>query len=190
MNTPAHIVFNLLCLGRHRSTNLVTSIIMGGVLPDAPMFVFYFVEKVIRGSSEPYIWGQAYYQIHWQNFIDIFNSLPIMAFGFLFAFWASSQVGMLLFASMALHALGDLPLHHDDGHRHFFPFSNWRFESPVSYWDPDHYGGVVTRLEILAVLISCVVLFRHYRSLKGRIALGIMGALYGAYFVYVFTVWT
>lgn len=189
MNTPAHILLNLLCLGRNRSAKLITAIAVGGILPDAPMFVFYFVEKVLRGSSEQYIWRQAYYQTHWQNFIDVFNSLPIMAFGFLIALWASSQVSMMLWASMGLHVLGDLPLHHDDGHRHFFPFSNWRFESPISYWDPEHHGGVVTRLEILAVLVSCVFLFHHYKSLKGRIALGIIGFLYGAYFVYVFTVW-
>ncbi|WP_299489389.1 hypothetical protein [Acaryochloris sp. IP29b_bin.137] len=163
---------------------------IGGVLPDAPMFVFYFVEKVLRGSSEQYIWRQAYYQTHWQNFIDVFNSLPIIAFGFLIALWAESRIGILLFASMTLHVLGDLPLHHDDGHRHFFPFSNWRFESPISYWDPNHYGGLFTRVEILAVLISCFVLFRRYKSLKGRMALGVIGGLYGAYFVYAFTMWS
>lgn len=145
MNTPAHVLLNLLCLGRNRSANVVTSIAIGGVLPDAPMLVFYFVEKILRGSSEQYIGRQAYYQLRWQNFIDIFNSLPIMAFGFLLALWTSSKVGMLLFASMALHTLGDLPLYHDDGHHHFFPLSNWRFESPISYWDPDHYGVLFTR---------------------------------------------
>ncbi len=46
MNTPAHILLNLLCLGRNRSAKLVTAVAIGGVLPDAPMFIFIFCRKV------------------------------------------------------------------------------------------------------------------------------------------------
>ena len=97
---------------------------------------------------------------------------------------------MWLFLSMALHALTDLPLHHDDGHRHFWPFSNWRFESPVSYWDPAHHGAVVASLEALGVLAGCVLLARRYRSLRARWLVGGLVSLYLAgilYFVLTFS---
>ena len=189
MNTPAHAVINLLCLGQQSKAQPWTPIVIGAVLPDAPMFAFYFVEKVIRGLPEQVIWGQSYYQLHWQNFIDVFNSLPLMLLGLLLAVWAKSKFSLLLFASMFLHGLADLPLHNDDAHRHFFPISDWRFISPVSYWDPSHYGGIVAPLEILAVLLGCVLLWRTYPSWPGRLTLGAIGLCYVAYFVYVFAVW-
>ena len=30
--------------------------------------------------------------------------------------------------------------HRDDSHRHPYPLSDWRFISPLSYWDPVHHG--------------------------------------------------
>lgn len=123
MNTPAHVVVNLLCLGRRDRAKVLIPVVTGAILPDAAIFLFYYVEKVIRGAPERLIWTQAYYQEHWQNLIDLFNSLPLMIVGLFISLWVNSRIGMLLFASMMLHVLGDLPLHHDDGHRHFFPFS-------------------------------------------------------------------
>lgn len=45
------------------------------------------------------------------------------------------------FGSCLVHTLVDIPVHHDDGPLIFWPF-NWtyRFASPVSYWDPQHFG--------------------------------------------------
>lgn len=189
MNTPAHVVLNLLCLGRDAQANMLTPVVLGAILPDAPMFWFYAVEKWIRKTPEALIWQESYHQLHWQNFIDLFNSLPLMGVGLLISLWSQSTFGLLLFGSMVLHIVGDFPLHHDDAHRHFFPFSNWRFQSPISYWDPNHYGHIVTLLEILAVIMSCLVLFQGYDSWIGRLVIGVVGLIYGLFFVYVFVVW-
>lgn len=186
MNTPAHVVINLLCLGR--SGQALRPIVIGALLPDAPMVVFYGVEK-LRGTAEQVIWRQAYYQGHWQDFIDLFNSIPLIGLGMGAAIALGSTTGLILLASMLLHALEDLPLHHDDGHRHFFPLSNWRFESPVSYWDPNHYGGIVSTLEILAVLVGCIFLWRIYQGWGARLMLGTILLLYASYFLYAVTVW-
>ncbi len=189
MNTPAHIVLNLLCIGRQDSTSVLIPVAIGGLLPDLPMFLFYGIEK-LKGTPERVIWRQAYYEPGWQNFIDLFNSIPLLLVGLGLAFWLGSRSSVLLFVSMLLHIAGDLPLHHDDGHRHLFPLSDWRFESPVSYWDPNHYGNIVTVVEVLAVIAGCALLLTCYHSWAGRIGVGIVGALYVAYFAYVFTVWT
>ena len=189
MHTPAHVVVNLLCLGRRDRPEILIPVVLGGVLPDAPMFLFYFIEKVILGTSEHMIWTQSYYQQSWQNLIDLFHSAPLIFAGWLISMWSHSQVGKLFFASMMLHILGDFPLHHDDAHHHFFPFSNWQFRSPVSYWDPHYYGGIFFPLEVLLVSVSCLILFRTYQSRAGKISVGIVGASYFAYFLYIFTVW-
>ncbi len=40
-----------------------------------------------------------------------------------------------------LHTLIDIPLHAGDGPLIAFPFDwNYRFDSPFSYWDPNHHG--------------------------------------------------
>ncbi|MEO1145679.1 MAG: hypothetical protein AAFY26_08780 [Cyanobacteria bacterium J06638_22] len=189
MNTPAHVVLNLLCLNSVTPVHALTPIVAGAVLPDAPIFLFYFVEKVVRQTPENVIWTEAYYQPSWQNFIDLFNSLPLMALGMLIAIAMGSNIGILLFGSMVLHVVGDLPLHHDDGHRHFFPLSDWRFSSPVSYWDPNHYGHWVSMIEIAAVIVSCILLFQTYDSLVPRLTIGLVGTSYALYFGYVFLVW-
>lgn len=189
MNTPAHVVVNLLCIGRRDTASTLTPVVAGAILPDAPMFIFYFVEKIIHQKPEMMIWRQSYYQSDWQNFIDFFNSLPLMLIGLSIAAWISSKVGMLVFSSMILHVAGDLPLHHDDAHRHFFPFSNWRFISSFSYWDSHHYGNIVSSLEILAVIIGSTILFRMYRSHLGKIGIAIIGVLYFLHFLYALAVW-
>lgn len=189
MNTPAHIVLNMICLGRQDTTGILAPVIIGAILPDAPMFVFYFVERVIKGTPESSIWRDAYYQTGWQNFIDCFNSIPLIMGGAIIALWLSSKMGLVLLASMALHVLGDLPLHHYDAHRHFFPLSNWRFHSPISYWDPAFHGDLVTRLEILMVIVSCVVLLLMYQSVPARFTVGAVGMSYVAFFIYAFMVW-
>jgi hypothetical protein len=65
MNTPAHAILNLLVLKRHQMNN--APILVGAILPDSPMFVFYFVEKFIRNMPEATIWTQSYYHPLWQN---------------------------------------------------------------------------------------------------------------------------
>ena len=57
-------------------------------------------------------------------------------------------------AAALLHLTFDLPFHHDDDHPHFWPFSDWRFTSPLSYWDPAHDGRVIALAEVgLAVVL-------------------------------------
>ncbi len=90
---------------------------------------------------------------------------------------------------MALHVPADLLLHHDDGHRHLFPASDWRFMSPVSYWDPRHYGDIVAPLEALAVAVALVMLLRRYDGRAARAALGTMAGAYAIYLIFAVWMW-
>ncbi len=189
MNTPAHAIFNLLVLGRPPRERWVVPISIGAVLPDLPMVWFYFREKVLLGTAEAVIWGEAYYRRSWQAFFDFFNSLPLIALGAAAAYALKKQWAAVLFLSMGVHCLADLPLHNDDAHRHLFPFSEWRFESPVSYWDP-RYGGLwVALAEILMVLGGSIFLARQLRSRGTRALLGLVLVSYLTYIAYVLVVW-
>ena len=91
--------------------------------------------------------------------------------------WESVQI---LFLSMILHSLGDLPVHNDDAHRHFFPFSNYRFISPFSYWDRKHYGSIVSVVEMLLVLLSTFRVFGFVHSYIGKGLLILVNCFYWA----------
>lgn len=188
MNTPSHAVLSLLAVGKKENPHWIFPAILGAVLPDLPM-IFFYPLLLIMGYSETYIWGTAYYQEGWQAFFDIFNSLPLMLLGLAIAYYYKNSWFMVLFISMSLHVLGDLPLHVDDGHRHFYPLSTWRFESPVSYWDPAHYGNIVMPLEILFVLVSSIYMIRQRKSKPLNIALGAILGIYFIYFVFAAVRW-
>jgi len=189
VNTPAHGVFNLLLLGRRAGAPTQLALLAGALVCDIPMFAFYFVEKVVRNVPEQTIWTESYYGTGWQAVFDTFNSLPLIAAGSLVSWWVGAKKAVLFFASMALHVACDLPLHVEDSHRHFFPLSDWRFQSPVSYWDPSHYGNYFAPMEALMVLIGVVLLFRSSGHGTGRWLAAGLGSAYALYLAYVFIVW-
>ena len=76
---------------------------------------------------------------------------------------------LAIFAIAALlHIAGDLPVHADDAHRHFWPLSDWRFHSPVSYWNPDQGGAWFSFTEAAIGIGAAVLLFRRFRSVWVR----------------------
>lgn len=174
-------------LGRSREHH-TTPIVLGALVPDAPMFVFYIVEK-LRHTPERVIWSTSYFEPHWQDFFDVPNSLPLIAVGLAVALWRKRRGAVLFFASMGLHVLADLPLHHADAHRHLLPLSSWRFESPVSYWNPAYYGMIAAPLEALLALTCCALLARRHPSRRARIAIAGLSAVYLATIGFVVWAW-
>ena len=153
------------------------------------MFLFYGYQK-FSGSTEKAIWEHHYFLDHWQYFFDAFNSLPFAAMLFGIALWRDCRWAQLLLLSAMLHMLCDLPLHHDDGHRHFLPISTWRFASPVSYWDPRHFGLIVAPIEAILAIISLIFVLRSGEKPAKRIAvltLGVYVAAFVAAAAYFFT---
>lgn len=189
MNTPAHAVLNLWVLGRQDRPQTALPIVIGSILPDVPILLFYAWAKLVQGLPEREIWSRAYFAWQGRWLIDLFHSLPLTLAALLLAWRFAGPRLTGFFAGMVLHIPGDFFLHHDDAHRHFFPFSDWRFHSPVSYWDPRHYGQIVAPLEILAVLLGCIVLFRRYKSLAARTLIAGVIALYGLFLGYALWAW-
>jgi hypothetical protein len=58
--------------------------------------------------------------------------------------------------------------------------SDWRFHSPVSYWDPRHYGRVFEPFEFALAVGLLAFLAWRYRSPWLRGALGLLGLAYVA----------
>jgi len=101
-------------------------------------------------------------------------------FSFEGAAWVRTVGLMVLVFALAaiLHVLTDLPLHHDDGHPHFWPLTNWIFRSPVSYWDPAHHGHIWSVVEFLLALTLVVILWRRFDVRATRFVLFLVALSY------------
>ncbi|MGK7943986.1 MAG: hypothetical protein AB4058_05910 [Microcystaceae cyanobacterium] len=152
MNTPSHTIINLVALGRNTSPSLNYAIILGSILPDIAIFWFYFWSKWIKGLPDNYIWSKAYFSPAWQDIFAVPNSFILCGIGLGIASYFQKPWWQFLFLSMILHLICDIAVHHDDAHRHFFPLSNYRFISPLSYWDVRHYGRWVALFELITVV--------------------------------------
>lgn len=186
MNTPAHVAINLLLMSRDPGHRKTAAIVGGAVIPDLAIMVFYAWQMML-GTSENQIWSIEYYRPLWQAWIDGFNSIPIVTLAILLSWYTRQYLLLALFSSMLLHIFGDLPLHHDDAHRHFYPLLDWRFASPVSYWDPAHHGQWTSLFEFIAVFSASVIMYR-WRPLLRPWVIAIL-AVYLSYWGYVYLVW-
>lgn len=183
MNTPSHAIINVALLSRKAAPHLHRYALIGAVLPDVPMFFFFGVEAFILKHPQSLIWGERYFHPGWQNLFDIFNSVPLSLILLGIGYWRKSSAVIACSLSLLLHAAGDFFLHHDDGHRHFFPLLQFRFQSPISYWDPRHYGGVVSAIEILVTIGASVYLFPRLQSRLMRGVLVVINLISGLMYV-------
>jgi hypothetical protein len=177
VNTPAHLVVNLACLGGGKGRPHTRAVVVGALLADLPMFFFFAWERFAMGVSQREIWGERYFTPDWQLLFDLFNSIPIALVVAAIGYALRRREIVLGSLSLVLHALLDLPVHREDGHRHFLPLSEWRFMSPVSYWDPSHHGAWGAGLETLLVLVAAAVLWRRYPGRASRSALAVLATL-------------
>lgn len=168
MNTPSHAVLNLFFLGRQPISQFNLAIFIGAILPDIPIFIFYAWAKLVARLPERQIWTETYYEPFWQNVVATFHSIPLALIGWFITYKLGWRTIQIFWMSLILHSLLDLPVHNDDAHRHFFPFSNYRFISPISYWDSKHYGSIVSLIEISLVLLATFPVFNLINSWLGK----------------------
>ena len=164
----------------------VSMLLLGGLVPDLSMFVFFAWHAGVLHTPQAQIWGVEYFEPAWELAFDLPHSIPIGALGLALAWRRRSAAGIAFFASLLLHAAVDLALHNDDAHRHFLPLATWRFESPVSYWDPRHHGRLGALLELGAVLAGSVATARRHRHAIVAGALGGVSALYVSLYLYLY----
>ena len=183
MNTPSHIVINLFLLGRGPSSQFYLPIIVGSLLPDIAIFWFYFWAKFIQKIPESKIWSETYFSDFWQNIFAIPNSIILSLIGVLICQYYQLTWLKIVFISMIIHCLFDLPVHHDDAHRHFAPLTNYRFISPFSYWDVRYFGKWVALIELLLVNLCSYYLFNQFTSIWGRVLLIFNSGVYLVFYL-------
>ncbi len=174
MNTQSHAVLTFYLIRRmlgeraQRIKRLNVVLFSGAIVPEVGMFVFFVWYTLFEPTSQRAIWSELAFREEWQSVFSMFHSFPL---------WAIASGGFLLLKmpravlfclSGLASAVEDFFVHHDDGHAHFFPFSDYRFESPISYWDPAHYGWYASVIEVILVLAASVWAYRRLETRWGK----------------------
>jgi len=171
MYTPTHLIIGMAAFGRVDTPKVTAAALFGALLPDLSLYLLAGTHLVVLGTDPQIVFGQLYFSDLWQSIFRIDNSFIVWGALLVSAFLVRSSWAVALSGAALLHIGLDFPLHHDDGRAHFWPVTNWIFESPVSYWDPKHYGSILTPIELAASWGVCVWLWRKFsgRLLKSLI---------------------
>jgi hypothetical protein len=156
--------------------------LLGSFMPDAPLFLltlgFAGYYRFIEALPAGYRFFEWYDVLYFTNpvWIASHNALHAPLMVLLLGgvgYWAAQRGhgwgwSLVWFAlGCGLHSLVDIGTHYDDGPVIFFPFNwSWRFHSPISYWDDDHYARLVAPLEHVldAALIGYLWLGRRRKT--------------------------
>ncbi len=192
MNTPTHLLIGAAVLARPQSEtgerwrNPV--VLAAALLPDLGLFVLFAWERIVRGVTEEELWRVIYWQDHWQAVLAVGNSVPLyltlLVAGLVWRRTRCGALAVLAAAAALLHVAFDLPFHNTDAHRHFWPLSDWKFHSPISYWDPAFGGNIVSVLEALLGVVLCIILWRRFADRRVRALLALALASYIAVPIY------
>lgn len=158
------------------------AVFIGSIIPDAFIYVCWLWLTIIEKQPQQKIWNEIYFDAPMQLTASIFNSIPLyitlalVAYFFVKSKWKTL---VLCFALAALiHIAFDFPVHNHDAYAHFWPFSNWKFFSPFSYYERDHHAGWVSLIEALIALTSIAILWRRFPKTWIKIVLAILALLY------------
>lgn len=177
MNTPAHLILGMTAFGKAGRPTVTTAAFVGALLPDLSLYLLSGWHLAVLGTSPEVVFGQLYFSDAWQSIFRIDNSFIIWGIALGIAAFARSPVLVALCGAALLHIALDFPLHHDDGRAHFWPITDWIFQSPISYWDPAHHGNIVGAIEVLVVLLCCGVLWRRFRHVLMRALIVVLAAM-------------
>jgi hypothetical protein len=198
MNTQSHVIMGAVLMGQGVPRKAWAGA-LGGITPDIPMLLIVIALK-LAGTPDRVIFGELY----WQNWWQICNAIGHNAWlwggltllGLYMRDRLSTSVRgfdgwttVSLFAGSALlHTAIDFLCHREDAHMSFWPVTRWKFMSPVSYYDPQHFGMWFSLFEATLGLLLAVLLYRQFKSRILRASLIITMALYvavPAYFIFL-----
>ena len=187
VNTPTHSLLALALLSKRGQTKRNWAVFIGSLLPDAVIYIWAPYQMFIKRENGARIWDELYFEAPMQNAVALFNSIPIYGALAAIGYWQRKKLWgkcLLVFALAALiHMATDLPVHNHDAYRHFWPISEWRFYSPLSYWEADHHAGWVSLIEAALGFASIFILWRRFPKLWVKIVLGVLAAIYIALLV-------
>lgn len=141
----------------------VGMIVLGSVLPDLP---FYF------GAPYQAVRHKAFHKgavdlakDHWLFgfLLESLHSFLVCGLAMLLTYFFAPILFPLTIGWMS-HNVIDFFTHHKEAHAHFHPLSDWRFRSPVSYYEKEFHAAAFTIVEHAAIALLLV-----WWGLNGRL---------------------
>jgi hypothetical protein len=181
MITTTHVILNTALLGSKKHPERNWPIILGAIFPDIPTFLVLFSPLYYAIDAKTLL-----NYIFLQHCTDWFHSIPLAIVGLFFCLAIQFKGGVYCFISMVLHDLEDLPLHSQFAHKHFLPFSQYVFHSPISYWESNYHANWVASSEWLLVVICSSFLWRRSDNAFIQCALLFVCIFQGTLLLYLF----
>ena len=190
MNTQSHVIMGAVLMGQGMPRKAWAGA-LGGVAPDIPMLLIVIALK-LAGTPDRTIFGELYWQNWWQMCNAIGHNFwlwgGLVVLGLYMRDRLSASVrsfdgwtSLSLFAGSALlHTAVDFICHREDAHMSLWPVTRWKFMSPVSYYDPQHYGTWFSLFEAGLGVFLAYVLYRQFKHRLLRAAVVIAMAMYVA----------
>ena len=186
MMTQTHILVAAALFARPGAYARNTAAIAGSLMPDFALYALFAWHRWL-GDSANHIFNTLYWSDSWQRLMAPGNSFFV--YGGLAAIsaslinperrWGKAADLVLVFSLAALlHVATDFPLHVDDAHRHLWPVTDWKFVSPVSYWDDRYHAQWVQPIETLLAIGCLIVLLRRFSGIWVRFILAVALSAY------------
>jgi len=179
MITPSHVIYSWALAEKTAQHNKKRTLafILGAIFPDTPTYLFFIICGLILGYSGQVMWDDMYFHSGWAIPITLTHSFILWPLLIGIATYAGWKFLRWFSISALFHAMVDFCIHTDDAYRHFWPVSDWKFHSPISYYNPSEYGIYVGAFDSLLVLGLLTYLHTIYRG-KWRILIIASGVLY------------
>jgi membrane-bound metal-dependent hydrolase YbcI (DUF457 family) len=177
MNTPTHMLIGAAVFARPIVPATLVAAMLGGLAPDVPMFALVLFSTRLVGIPQHEVFGDLFYSDSWQAIFAVDHSFFVWGLLLALGHWRRHLILTAFAGAGLLHAATDFVTHHDDARRQFWPVSDWVFRSPVSYWDPNYYGGIIGVVELGLVLFATAFLCWRHRKLWQRVVIVILAAV-------------
>lgn len=183
MMTISHIIYSWALAKKTETLNKAENkyrtlaFVLGALLPDTFTFFFFIVCGLILHYPGSVMWDDMYFNSAWAIPITLAHSFMLWPLLIATGTYLNWKFLRWLSISALFHAAVDFCVHTDDAYRHLWPLSNWKFHSPISYYNPSEYGQYVSAFDSLLILGLLTFLYTKYTG-KWRFLIIGVGILY------------
>ena len=169
MNTPAHLIFGAAAFARPQRKHSLTASLLGSIAPDLSLYVMAGVSLYLLEVPARTVFREYYYSEAWQSVFAVDNSFVLWGALLVLALWRRWTLVAIFAGAALLHLAFDFPLHTHDARQHFWPLTDWVYESDFSYWDRRAHAGIIGPMEASLSIALAGILIQRFKGWAVRL---------------------